>query len=44
MVKDIHTLFAKNEEEKQASSEEDVLYLWDSKKGIVENGINYSED
>jgi CRISPR-associated protein Cas1 len=44
MVKDIHTLLQKDDEEGQAVTEADVTYLWDAKKGTVVNGRNYSEE
>jgi CRISPR-associated protein Cas1 len=44
MVKDIHTLLQKDDEEGQTVTEADVTYLWDAKKGTVVNGRNYSEE
>ena len=44
MVKDIRFLFLKEEENDETLPEVDVTYLWDSKKGTVANGKNYSEE
>jgi hypothetical protein len=44
MVKDIHFLLLKEDEEGQEIPEEDVTYLWDTKKGTVANGKSYSEE
>lgn len=44
MVKDIRFLFLKEEENDEMLPEVDVTYLWDSKKGTVANGKNYSEE
>ena len=42
MVKDIRYLL--KEDDCSDDSNVDVTYLWDSRKGIVSNGISYSED
>jgi hypothetical protein len=44
MVKDIHFLLLKEDEEGQEIQEADVTYLWDTKKGTVANGKSYSEE
>jgi CRISPR-associated protein Cas1 len=44
MVKDIHYLLLKEDEEDKEMPEVDVTYLWDTKVGIVENGKSYSEE
>lgn len=44
MVKDIRSLFMEDEEKDTSLPEVDVTYLWDTKKGLVANGISYSED
>jgi CRISPR-associated protein Cas1 len=44
MVKDIHALFLKDDEEEQEIPEVDVTYLWDTQQGTVANGKNYSEE
>lgn len=43
MVKDIRFLL-KSENDINDDSNIDVTYLWDSRKGVVSNGISYSED
>lgn len=43
MVKDIRFLL-KAENDLKDDSNADITYLWDSRKGIVSNGISYSED
>ena len=43
MVKDIRFLLLKDDEEDTDMPEVDVTYLWDSRKGTVENGRSYSE-
>lgn len=43
MVKDIRFLL-KSENDLKDDTNIDVTYLWDSRKGIVSNGISYSED
>lgn len=44
MVKDIRFLFLKDEEKDNLLPEVDVTYLWDTRKGIVANGVSYSEE
>ena len=43
MVKDIRFLL-KSEDDINDDSNIDVTYLWDSRKGVVSNGISYSEN
>ena len=43
MVKDIRLLFSGDEEKVDPIPEVDVTYLWDTRKGIVANGISYTE-
>jgi CRISPR-associated protein Cas1 len=44
MVRDIHFLLLKEDEEDKELPEVDVTYLWDTKKGTVANGKSYSEE
>jgi CRISPR-associated protein Cas1 len=44
MVRDIHFLLLKEDEEDKEIPEVDVTYLWDTKKGTVANGKSYSEE
>ena len=41
--RDIRLLFSGDEEKVDPIPEVDVTYLWDTRKGIVANGISYTE-
>ena len=41
MVRDLHYLLSENEEE---VTEEEVIYLWDNREGMVRHGISYSAE
>lgn len=43
-MKDIRFLFLKEDEKDNSLPEVDVTYLWDTKNGIVPNGVSYSKE